>query len=316
MAIKTVAVVGASGNIGSHATKALLDAGFTVTAITRPDSKSTFPDNVQVRRADPTSFEDVKAALEGQDAVIAAAATNVAATGEGQDVLIDAAVAAGVKRFLPSEYGHASDRFPEGEILGKLLQGKAKTLKYVQEKAKANPGFSWTGVGTSYFFDWGLDVEQMTKASPDFDVGLLGFNIPQKKATIFDSGNEIWSTTSLPFIGRAIAAVLLHEEETKNQYVDVVEFQTSQNQILKALEDETGVKFAITRVDTAETEKNGHEKLAKGDQRSFLDFLRAWAFRDGRDDAVPDAETANRLLGLPEPSHDVREAVREFVRRS
>jgi putative NADH-flavin reductase len=154
MAIRTVAVVGASGNIGSQATKALLDAGFTVTAVTRPDSKSTFPDNVQVRRADPASFEEVKAALEGQDAVIAAAAMNVAATGDGQDILIDAAVAAGVKRFLPSEYGNASERFPEGEILGKLLEGKARTLKYVKEKAEANPGFSWTAVGTTYFFDW------------------------------------------------------------------------------------------------------------------------------------------------------------------
>jgi MoxR-like ATPase len=155
----------------------------------------------------------------------------------------------------------------------------------------------------------------MTKVSPDFEVGMLGFNIPEKKATIFDSGNEIWSTTSLPFIGRAIAAVLLHEEETKNRYIEVVEFQTSQNQILKALEDETGAKFAITRASTAETKKAGYEKLAKGDGSMFLDFLRAWAFSDGRDDAVPDAETANGLLGLPEPSHDVREAVREFVRR-
>lgn len=155
----------------------------------------------------------------------------------------------------------------------------------------------------------------MTKVSPEFDVGMLGFNIPEKKATIFDSGDEIWSSTSLSFIGRAIAAILLHEEETKNQFIDVVEFQTSQNQVLKALEDAIGAKFTITRADTGVTEKIGLEKLANGDQSSFLDFLRAWAFKDGRGDAVPDGETANKLLGLPEPSHDVREAVKEFVRR-
>lgn len=154
----------------------------------------------------------------------------------------------------------------------------------------------------------------MSKISPEFDVGMLGFNIPERKATIFDSGNEIWSATSLPFIGRAVAAVLLHEEETKNRFIDVVEFQTSQNQVLAALEDALDVKFTVTRADTAETERTGHEKLAKGDPGSFLDFLRVWAFRDGRNDAVPDEETANKLLGLPEPSHDVREAIREFVK--
>jgi hypothetical protein len=43
-------------------------------------------------------------------------------------------------------------------------------------------------------------------------------------------------------------------------------------------------------------------------------FFHVWAFRDGRNHAVPDEETANKLLGLPEPSHDVHAAIREYVK--
>ena len=156
MAITSVAVVGASGNVGKAVVTALLASGFAVTAITRPSSTATFPPAVPVKRADPTSFDELRAALAGFDAVVSATAHGVAA-GAGQDALIDAAAAAGVRRFVPSEFGHSDERFGlsrEGEAARKMLDRKARTAAYLAEKASANPGFSWTGVGTSMFFDW------------------------------------------------------------------------------------------------------------------------------------------------------------------
>ena len=53
-------------------------------------------------RANYDSAKSLKAAFQGQDAVISL----VGGTALGdQNKLIDAAIAAGVKRFLPSEYG-------------------------------------------------------------------------------------------------------------------------------------------------------------------------------------------------------------------
>lgn len=150
--------------------------------------------------------------------------------------------------------------------------------------------------------------------SQGLDTGVLGINAKERKATIVDSGNEIWSTSSLPFIGRAVAQVLKHEDETKNKFVDVVEYVTTQNELVKAFEEELGSKFTLTHVKSPELEKEAHEKLVKGDGgAAFVDFLHLWAFADGGNHVVPEGETVNKLLGLPEPQKDVRAAVKEYV---
>lgn len=67
--------------------------------------------------------------------------------------MIDAAVAAGVKRFIPSEYG-LNTRVLKGEVLGDWLHAKTAAVDYLITKAEANPGFTWTGLATCLFFDW------------------------------------------------------------------------------------------------------------------------------------------------------------------
>ena len=103
-----------------------------------------------MKKVNYASVESLSAALEGQDAVVSAIAT--VAVG-GQTPLIDAAVQQGVKRFIPSEFG-INTRIVEGTAIGKILQGKVKTVDYLEEKSKANPSFTWTGVSSGLFFDW------------------------------------------------------------------------------------------------------------------------------------------------------------------
>ena len=121
-----------------------------MTAFSRANSSATFPPGVAVKKVDYDSLESLKEALEGQDAVVSAIAT--VAVGS-QNVLIDAAVQAGVKRFLPSEFG-LNTRIVEGTAIGKILQGKIKTVDYLDEKSKENPSFTWTGVASGLFLDW------------------------------------------------------------------------------------------------------------------------------------------------------------------
>src|SRR5690242_16544214 len=101
-----VAVAGATGNVGIPILKELLAAGFSVTALTRQGSSSAskLPSdaNLTVKEVDFTSVPSLTEALKGHFAVVSTLATIAVGS---QDLLIDAAAAAGVTRFIPSEFG-------------------------------------------------------------------------------------------------------------------------------------------------------------------------------------------------------------------
>lgn len=103
-----------------------------------------------MKKVDYDSLESLKDALAGNDAVVSVIAT---AAIKAQQTIVDAAVAAGIKRFIPSEFG-INTRIVGGTPIGKILSGKVATVDYLDSKAKENPGFSWTGVSTGLFFDW------------------------------------------------------------------------------------------------------------------------------------------------------------------
>ena len=139
----------ATGNLGPAVVKALLDAGFTVTALTRIDSTSSVLPGAKVRKTDYSSPETIAEAFKGQDAVVSTIAT--AGIGQ-QQAVVDAAIKAGVKRFIPSEFGMDTTTITGGAA--KILGGKIALQGVLDKAAKENEGFSWTGISTGMFFDW------------------------------------------------------------------------------------------------------------------------------------------------------------------
>lgn len=101
--IKNTSIIGGSGQQGTPILKALVSSkNFTITAITRSDSPSTFPPEVQVTRGDYTdSF--LASALELQDALIII--LGVTAPKDLQSRVIKAAAVASVPWILPCEFG-------------------------------------------------------------------------------------------------------------------------------------------------------------------------------------------------------------------
>ncbi|KAI0827507.1 NAD(P)-binding protein [Hypoxylon sp. FL0890] len=295
-AIENVVVVGASGNLGREVVQELLKAGFTVTAFSREDSTANFPSNVKSRKVNYQSVESLTSALEGQDAVVSTIAT--VAVG-GQTQLVDACIAAKVKRFIPSEFG-INTRIVNNTAIGNILQGKIKTLDYIIGMSKENSWFTWTGISSGIFFDWGLKH------------GTVGFNKDAKIAVIYDSGTERVQASNLTFIGRAIASVLSHPDKTANQYFSIASFNPSQNEILEIVEAETGEKWKVKHASTAEQEKIGLEKLSKGDYSAFSNLLRRHIYADGAGHAVKGEDSANGLLGLEE--EDLVATVKEWLR--
>ncbi|KAI8716307.1 NmrA domain-containing protein [Fusarium sp. LHS14.1] len=139
-------------------------------------------------------------------------------------MLIDAAFSANVKRFIPSKFG-VDIRLVAGTKLEPLLAGKIKVVEYLKEKTQQHDNFSWTALATGSLFEFGLLR------------GAFGFDVARRHVTIFDSGDALFSPSSYNLVGKAVAAFLSKEDETKNQYLAISSFTTSQNRLLKILEE-------------------------------------------------------------------------------
>ncbi|RAK78871.1 aromatic alcohol reductase [Aspergillus fijiensis CBS 313.89] len=245
--LRNVVIVGAGGNLGPHVLKAFLSADeFRVTVLSRDSSTSVFPEGVPVIRSD-YSHESLVSAFRDQDAVISVVGRGGYAA---QQKLVDAALAAGVKRFIPAEFGNnsADERV---RALAPMLEGKKAKVDYLRAREDQ---MSWTTVITGAFFDYALKI------------GFLGFNLQTHEATIYDDGVIPASVSTFSQIGRALVAILRHAELTKNQYVYVESFTVTQNEVLAALERATGgEKWAVQRVDLKPLIEESTERFNQGD---------------------------------------------------
>ena len=143
--------------------------------------------------------------------------------------------------------------------------------------------------------------------------GSIGVNIKEKTATVVDSGNERFYASNLSHIGKAVAAILSHPDETANRYLATASFNPSQNEIIAIIEELTGSKLTIHRLRSDDLYKSGEEKLARADYSAFVDFLKVHNHADGAGNDLKDDESANGLLGLPQES--LRDTIEKHLKR-
>jgi hypothetical protein len=92
-----------------------------------------------------------------------------------------------------------------------------------------------------------------------------GIDLKEHIATIIDTGAEKFSGTYIADVGNAVAQVLLHPAETKNREVDIASITLSRNELLAALEAETGTTWTVKRITSAEEYKIAEAAMGKGD---------------------------------------------------
>ncbi|RYP71429.1 hypothetical protein DL771_004796 [Monosporascus sp. 5C6A] len=263
--IRKVAIFGASGNFGTPITAALLSAGFAVTIITRVESKSTFPPGIPVVRAEYTT-EKLTVALAEQDAavcVVGPAGIHL------QSIMIDAAEAAGVSRFIIDDFGWGPVHRGLPELRSIQLQRRAQ-WDHGKGRAEANPAFTWTGITTGNPIDWAM------KRFP-----LMGFNITNNSATIYDSGTEKFTGTTLEGIGQAVVGVLQHPDETANRFVRVMSIHTCQNELLEAFQNLTGKQWDVEHSTVKALKESGQAKLKAGTGGWVLPLVVAQLYDEG-----------------------------------
>lgn len=126
--------------------------------------------------------------------------------------------------------------------------------------------------------------------------GFLGFNIADKKATIYDGGFRPFSATTIADIGSTVAAVLSHPNETKNRAVRVNSAVVKPRDLLAIYEKLTGSKWEVEEKDTAEVEKASNAKIAQGDFSTIYHVLYRCIFAEGYGGEFEDVD--NELLGI------------------
>lgn len=280
MAIKNVVHIGAAGSLGEVVLQRLLASDFNVKVLRREGSKSTLPNGVTVIDADFSSKESLVAALKDVDAVVSTIANFAVPS---QQIIIDAAIEAGVQRFIPSDFGSNLDH-PAGRHLP-VFAAKVKIQEYLIEKSKTTP-LTWTSVANNVFLDWGLE---------------FGFLLGARdgKLRIVGTGDDKFSATALDSIAGSVVGILHHPDETENRTVFIDDIKISQNRILALAKQVAPEKeWDVQHVDVDEAVAEAQEKWDKGiiEPSTVIPFLLKAALVKGNGGYFE--KTDNELLGL------------------
>ncbi|KAJ0328718.1 hypothetical protein COL922a_013119 [Colletotrichum nupharicola] len=297
--IRKVLVIGTSGNVGTSAIKALLEGGFQVTGLTRETSVASLPKGVTHLKSD---FSEASLAniFRGQDQdAIVSTLSSISPAGAlaSQNSLIDMAIAAGVKVFIPSEYRVDTSDSSAPEIIP-FLTDKIDTLDYLK---KSQDKISWAAIVSGAMFDWGLAIP-----------GFGGWNVAARTVTIYDGGDIAFDASNLDQVGRAISKSLKNPELTKNQHVCVNSFTITQNQVLRALEKVTGEKFDISHGSVEELWQTGAAQVRDGQPLGALGLIAGAVYgKGGLAQYSAKRGLWNEKLGLPE--EDLEEFLKRYV---
>lgn len=117
----TIAILGATGNLGGRIAKALLEKGADVRAVVRNNENNNDKleklkqSGGEVIVADMSNRDELVKALRGASAVVSALQGLSDVIVDTQSTLLEASVVAGVRRFIPSDYCVDYTKLPDGE---------------------------------------------------------------------------------------------------------------------------------------------------------------------------------------------------------
>lgn len=235
--MQKILLAGPTGNLGPHLAKELVAQKKEVYALIRPESM-TNPEKVNPLKElgvilvpgdvnDPASLEK---ACEGKDAVISA-------LGGGQimqqEALLNAAKKAGVKRFIPSEFG--VDPHAAGPGACDLFDAKATVQKMVVDS-----GINYTMIYANGFMEfWGSGL------------GQLGNDPMSGEVDYYGDGDMEASMVSLPDLASYTAAIL-DDPRMVNKEVRISPNIMTQEELITMWEQVSKSKIkrnAVTRMD-------------------------------------------------------------------
>jgi hypothetical protein len=300
--IRNVAIIGAGGQVGKFVVAELQkNKQFTITALTRAGSTNKLPQGI---RSTEVSYDDhgsLVSALKGQDVLIATLPAQ-SSDPELQNKIVDAVKEAGVRFFLPNEWGYdsPSEEYDQQNIVG----GRKRAERaYIEKK-----GVTWIGIGNGFWYEYSLSG----------GIPFFGVDSMNRKALLFDQGSQAISTSTWEQVGRGVAALLAlpiypsknDNSDNKptvgsysNKFVRIQSFNITQRQMIQSVQrvtNTTDADWTIENRPVKEVWQEGFDKLKSGDFSGFIVALYSRAFfPDGGADYVKRGVLDNDKLGLP-----------------
>ncbi|CBF84544.1 hypothetical protein AN8970.2 [Aspergillus nidulans FGSC A4] len=276
---RRVALIG-RGSLGTVLLDELLNSNFTVTVLTRSaSSASSLPPGADIKQVDYSSAESLKTALAGHDIVISTLSPSAIPL---QKQVIDAAIAVGVKRFIPAEYG-AMTSDPVGRKLP-FHKDAIEIHEFLRETVAS-------GLIEYTVFGVGVLTELLFTTT-------LVVDLEHREVKLFDGGIHSFSTSRLETVARAVVASLHKPDETRNRVIRVHDAVLTQRQVLDMAKGWTPtLEWREVYVDAQAEVDRGLKQLEKEFSPALVPGVFAAALMSGRYGAEY-KEVDNELLGL------------------
>jgi len=210
-----------------------------------------------------------------------------------------------VKWVIPNEFGSDTDDLDLVSTVGPIMSHKKEIRQYIESKGQGK--LKWIGIVNNPWTDYSLNA------------GMFGINIKDKTFTSVEPQVK-FNTTTLAQTGRAVAAIVLAEEEVlkryENKLVFVNSFNVSQREIFESVLKATGTNEEDWKVGSESVDDKiqaGKDAVKAGNFLGAVNILYGATMKEGLGNAYND-ELANERLGLPK--EDLHELVKEVVNSS
>ena len=251
----TVLVAGATGDLGRRIVRELLGLDAQVRVLTRPGSSSADDlfgrdERVEVVAAAYSDHAALTAALAGADVVVSAVSGTRPVIVDAQRALLRAAVAAGVPRFVPSDYSADYRRISPGSNRNFELR------RELAAEVDAAPVRA-TSVLNGMFAELLLDEAPMI---------LFG----RRRVLFWSSADQVLDFTTKDDVARATALTALDDDAPR--VLEIAGSSISARDLAQTLSDLTGTPFRLQWAGTTRTLSAMAavgQRLSRGPEETF-----------------------------------------------
>lgn len=230
-------------------------SGYQVIVLTRDAASSQeLPSSITLEQVDYVSQSSLERALEGHDALISTVAMSAISN---QPLMIDAAIAAGVKLFIPAEYTvNSRDALAQAQP---MMASVVAIQKYLATKEDQ---ISWFVINCGALLEFVLDHPVIL----DFD---------KHSAILWDGGEGAISLSNTALLAKAVRAVLKQPDRVVDHRLKLHGGTITQNRALEIAKQASSREWTAEQADSQEACAAAFGSLSDGSAKTQEQLMAA-----------------------------------------